>query len=72
MKTVRNGQKVWPFCPECGCRLSITQITIKTVEKLRIEHYSFGIRLDERGHDCLLIGSEWFVLPETLSYLFNG
>lgn len=23
MKLVRNGQKVWPTCPECGCRLDI-------------------------------------------------
>lgn len=23
MQTVRNGQKVWPTCPSCGCRLEV-------------------------------------------------
>lgn len=23
MKTVRDGQKVWPYCEECGCRLQV-------------------------------------------------
>lgn len=23
MKTVRDGQRVWPYCSECGCRANV-------------------------------------------------
>lgn len=41
---VRGGQKVWPYCLECGCRLRVTS----SEDGFWITHY------DNCSHTCVL------------------
>lgn len=65
MKLVRNGQKVWPYCPECGCRLAITY---EDNDWPMVDHFGWGNK-DERGHECSLIGKGWITSPESVAHI---
>lgn len=65
MKTVRNGQMVWPFCTRCGCRL---EMVIGSDDQVYFRHYDiyralFGepqvsaIYVDARG--CMCVDDIW-------------
>jgi len=57
--TVRDGQRVWPTCPECGCRLQklsgflLTHFHNEDEDK---EEY------DARGCKCSLVHEIWEIL----------
>jgi hypothetical protein len=44
---VRNGKRVVPVCPECGCRLEYTSLDTG-------RHFYGGIINDARGCKCVL------------------
>lgn len=54
MKTVRNGQKVWPYCSECGCRLEIFENGMF----VSLRHFG-SFDKDARGHKCSKLDLEW-------------
>ena len=57
MKTVREGQIVWPYCGECGCRLWVGGYAPKLVA---IEHFMEWLDdKDARGHECTLLYEQW-------------
>lgn len=45
MKMVRDGQKVWPYCHECGCRLE------KVDDYFR--HFGFAPYVERDARGCL-------------------
>jgi hypothetical protein len=61
MKTVRDGQIVWPYCAECGCRLNINEWSDKRKAPV-ITHFmkAFQNGKDARGHKCSLIYEYWY------------
>ena len=64
---VRNGQIVWPACPECGCRLFYHRLwgVSYLAHKLRdTEH-------DARGCKCSLVG-EWWEATDQLNKYNRG
>jgi hypothetical protein len=69
--TVRDNQKVWPTCPECGCRLN-TDAFAFMAEWVGLSHFGTDKEKDARGCKCSLV-NKWFWLPEeSLSYLERG
>lgn len=44
---VRDGKKVWPTCPECGCRL-------EEFHPNRFAHFQGRLWRDARGCECSL------------------
>lgn len=72
MKTVRDGQIVWPYCPRCGCRLELNE-----TEKgeFYFRHYGergslfseiLGIRyVDARGCACV---DDYWALDDRIIY----
>lgn len=60
MKTVRDGQIVAPYCPECGCRLNTWKIN-REDEYIYAEHYmgEFLFDIDARGCECTLVNEFW-------------
>jgi hypothetical protein len=55
--TVRDGQKVWPTCPECGCRLRNLSGFILTHF-----HNDEDEEHDARGCKCPLVNEMWEIL----------
>lgn len=64
MKTVRDGQLVWPYCPRCGCRLEL----LKEGEEFYFRHFEgrkaiLGdifpelVYVDARG--CMCVDDVW-------------
>ena len=63
---VREGQKVWPMCPECGCRLNI--FTNSMFATLR--HFEGNLfDRDARGCKCERLNSEWTVFINNITHL---
>ena len=54
MEMVRDGQIVWPYCEECGCRLNISGSKERSwVGKVLLTHYTnLEYNRDARGHKC--------------------
>jgi len=57
MKTVRNGQKVWPYCEECGCRVFYHRLWGAEY----LAHKLKDKETDKQGHRCSEIGNWWKV-----------
>jgi hypothetical protein len=58
---VRNGQRVWPTCPSCGCRLEF----LENGMFINLRHFG-AIQEDARGHKCEYLEDEWtFIKGET-------
>jgi hypothetical protein len=55
--TVRDGKKVWPMCPECGCRLEIFE-NGDLFHFISDDSYQ-GEYTDARGCKCSLIDHTW-------------
>lgn len=57
MTNIRNGQIVWPYCEECGCRLLVSPT-------YRLNSYllcHFGILgKDAKGHECEQFEKTWY------------
>lgn len=70
MKLIRDGQKVWPYCDECGCRLAISHVpTSDNYEGLfRLSHFirDFDADIDARGHACSNINHTWLTSPDSI------
>lgn len=60
MKHVREGQIVWPYCSDCGCRLEMFEAKD---DRFYFRHYEgffailgdspmSAVMLDARGHMC--------------------
>lgn len=65
MKMVRNGQKVWPYCSECGCRLAIS----KTINDEALLCHWGSYDTDMRGCVCSLVNKTYYVsLKQVLEY----
>lgn len=66
METVRNGQRVWPFCSECGCRLEIFENNIFVT----LRHFwGNQITQDARGCRCSKINLEWSLIKGEITHL---
>lgn len=55
---VRDGKKVWPTCPECGCRYEITKMASPSWndDGWTLAHFEGETEdRDARGHLCELI-----------------
>lgn len=63
MKMVRDGQKVWPYCEECGCRLEVNPILWYEFKAHDILRHFPGetFETDGRGHKCSKIFVEELV-----------
>ncbi len=63
MKTVRNGQKVWPYCEECGCRLQVSGNLAQHWwgEKEETAPHTFTVYSDARGCRCSSLIDFWFL-----------
>ena len=61
--TVRNGQRVWPTCPECGCRLEY----LENGMFINLLHFGLGPK-DARGHACSYIDDEWTFLKGEVTH----
>lgn len=63
MLTVRDGQKVWPYCEECGCRLTGETGIIGhwwgKVEK--VSPMEQIVYTDARGHNCSKLIDFWIL-----------
>jgi len=59
---VRNGQRVWPTCPDCGCRLEF----LENGMFINLRH--FGWPVDAKGHKCEYIDDEWTYLKGEISH----
>jgi len=56
MKTVRDGQKVWPYCEECGCRLALTESPYNPKDQITARHFGGSTwNGDGQGHKCKLL-----------------
>jgi hypothetical protein len=64
IQLVRDGQKVWPTCPECGCRLEI----LENYLFVTLRHFGLG-RKDARGCACSYIDDEWTTQKKEISHL---
>ena len=53
---IRDGQKVWPYCTECGCRLNLAVME----EWTWLFHYGNGEK-DARGCNCSLVAQNLWV-----------
>lgn len=63
MRFVREGQKVWPYCEDCGCRLDFEKVK----DRYEIFHFFSGIKFtDARGHYCKNATYEWHVPDQYL------
>lgn len=61
---VRDGKKVWPTCPKCGCRLEIFENNFF----VNLRHFGLG-QYDARGCKCTHIDREWTFPKRTVSHL---
>lgn len=60
MNSVRNGQKVAPTCPECGCRLGYIWFDNLYVHYMSTESWlSFNPTRDAKNHLCSMVGYIW-------------
>lgn len=71
MEIIRNGQKVWPYCKECGCRLNISGTLVQHWYG-DIEHVSpveMIVRTDARGCHCSRVVDFWIACNGELDHL---
>jgi len=71
MQTVRDGQKVWPFCGSCGCRLQFTPLKQMDRHFYVFSHFGFNHRspfTDAQNHWCNDAKFQW-VAPVEKVYL---
>jgi hypothetical protein len=63
MLTVRDGQKVWPYCEECGCRLNTKNGIIQHWwgEHEYQPNHVVVLKSDARGHKCSKLIDFWIV-----------
>lgn len=47
----RDGNHVWPYCSECGCRLQITKQN-SWLNEYRLTHFGLSPTVDARGCKC--------------------
>lgn len=72
---VRNGQKVWPTCPDCGCRLQIVDDGPKYILWHflgKVTHVSLTEQkwhTDARGCKCPSLVDFWIFEREQLEFL---
>jgi hypothetical protein len=71
MKTVRNGQKVWPYCSDCGCRLEVNWVFENTEQEhaLVVHFYDGIINKDARGHSCSLVDKMYLANRKMLAHI---
>ena len=65
IETVRAGQKVWPTCPKCGCRLEI----LDNGKVINLRHFWGGLTKDARGCVCMALNLEWAIIKKEISHL---
>lgn len=65
--TVRDGRKVWPMCPECGCRVFYHRLWGAEY----LAHLLHDKDTDRRGHRCSRIG-DWWQVPDEIKRLVNA
>lgn len=56
---MRDGQHVWPYCQECGCRLNITHSNYPN--EFVLSHFGMSPDKDARGCKCSLRYNAQFV-----------
>jgi hypothetical protein len=61
---VRDGKKVWPTCPSCGCRLEF----LENGMFINLTHFWGGSGKDAIGHACEYIDDEWTFLKGEVSH----
>lgn len=70
MKTVRDGQKVWPYCSDCGCRLEIHHAFQYTDQHhILYTHYGGDQDRDSRGHTCKSVDKLWISSPKLIAHI---
>lgn len=52
---VREGKRVAPFCPECGCRLG----QFEDMWYHFVPENTVYVERDARGHKCSLVNNFW-------------
>lgn len=54
---VRDGKRVWPTCPECGCRYEITKMANPSWNNdgWTLSHFGDDDKRDARGCICSLV-----------------
>lgn len=57
---VRNGQKVWPTCPACGCRLDIIDDGLAYFLWHFPHKYNF-LEVDAKGCKCVNLYEHWIL-----------
>lgn len=65
METVRDGQKVWPYCSRCGCRLQLSYL-FKEKNTVIAYHYYGSFDTDSRGHKCKSVFESHYVSSESV------
>lgn len=59
-KLIRDGKRVWPYCPECGCRVFYHKLW-------GAEYFAHALKdatKDRQNHKCSLIDGWMHVTPE--------
>ena len=73
MKTVRNGQRVWPYCSSCGCRLEIAESSgAHSFDGMLIVKHFGASRFPyshARKHHCPDVNVEHIVHPHEVAYV---
>lgn len=64
---VRDGQKVWPTCPECGCRLNLGFMEEFTC----LFHFGESSEIDARGCSCSLLHKFFWVDTELVEHIIR-
>ena len=65
MMAVRNGQRVVPTCPECGCRLEIFENGMFVT----LRHFWGSPEKDARGCICKGLDLEWTFFKGEITHL---
>jgi len=50
VKFMRDGQAVWPYCSDCGCRLNI--LPTDRINEVILLHFGMSPLKDARGCVC--------------------
>jgi hypothetical protein len=62
----RDGQLVWPTCPECGCRLNLIPMDEFTL----CQHFGLNSKKDARGCTCSLVNKQgWISTDKVLGFI---
>jgi hypothetical protein len=71
VNTIRDGQKVWPYCTECGCRLMLYP---HDDEWTWVTHYGegqswFTLERDARGCICSLVNKASWIKTSLVEHI---